>query len=186
MIVREEYPPGSRKYKFHDPDGLFFISFATVGWIDVLTRPSYTDIVVESSRHFQVKKGLLLFEWTIMTNHVHLLASDTEGCSLSDILRDQKKFTSGKIHTAIREDLGECPKEWMLAMLREAGEANKHNASFQLWQQNNQPMLVSTGEVERVVDYIRMEPAVEGIVDEPDAYCYSSAHEPGILKLEEL
>ena len=31
----------SRKYKFHDPEGLYFISFATVGWIDVLTRPAY-------------------------------------------------------------------------------------------------------------------------------------------------
>lgn len=40
----------SRKYKFHDPEGLYFISFATVGWIDVLTRPAYKDIIVESLR----------------------------------------------------------------------------------------------------------------------------------------
>ena len=177
----------SRKYKFHDPDGLYFISFATVGWIDVLTRPAYKDIVVESIRHCQAKKGLLLYEWTIMTNHVHLLASAAESCSLSDILRDLKKFTSGKIHTAIKEHPGESRREWMLALLREAGEANKHNASFQLWQQNNQPMQVSkVEEIERVVDYIRMNPVVEGLVDAPEAYCYSSAHEHGMLKLEEL
>ena len=29
------------KYKFHDPEGLYFISFATVDWIDVLTRADY-------------------------------------------------------------------------------------------------------------------------------------------------
>ena len=38
----------SRKYKFTEPEGLYFISFATVGWIDVLTRREYKDIVVES------------------------------------------------------------------------------------------------------------------------------------------
>ena len=177
----------SRKYKFHDPEGLYFISFATVGWIDVLARPAYKDIIVESIRYCQVKKGLLLYEWTIMSNHVHLLASAAEGCALSDILRDLKKFTSGKIHMAIKDHPGESRKEWMLALLKEAGEANKHNAGFQLWQQHNQPLLVTKSEeVDRVVDYIRMNPVVEGLVDEPEAYCYSSAYERGMLKLEEL
>lgn len=75
----------------------------------------------------------------------------------------------------------------MLSLLKEAGETNKHNAGFQLWQQNNQPLQVTTPEgVDRVVDYIGMNPVVEGLVDEPEAYCYSSAHEQGMLKLEEL
>ena len=38
----------SRKYKFHKPDGVYFVSFATVNWIDVFTRRVYKDIVVES------------------------------------------------------------------------------------------------------------------------------------------
>ncbi|HEY0979162.1 MAG TPA: transposase [Flavobacteriales bacterium] len=177
----------SRKYKFHDPEGLYFISFATVGWIDVLTRPVYKDIIVESLAHCQRHKGLRLFAWTIMSNHIHLLASASEGASLSAIVRDLKKFTSGKIHTAIREHPGESRREWMLELFRKAGEQNKHNAGFQLWQQNNQPMDVSTpAEIDRVVEYIRMNPVVEGIVDHPEAYRYSSAYEPPLLQLEEL
>ena len=158
-----------------------------MGWIDVLTRSDYKDIIVDSLRHCQEKKGLLLYEWTIMTNHVHLLASSQEGASLSDVMRDLKKFTSGKIHTAIKEHPGESRREWMLDLLMKAGEANAHNTSFQLWQQNNQPMQVSNpAEVDRVVDYIRMNPVVEGLVGQPEAYCYSSAHEPGMLKLEPI
>lgn len=176
----------SRKYKMNDPDGLYFISFATVGWIDVLTRPIYKDIVVESLRHCQQRKGLLLYEWVIMTNHVHVLASAKNGCSLSDVLRDLKKYTSGRIHTAIRDHPGESRREWMLGLLRAAGEANSHNAAFQLWQQHNHPLLVSTPrELERVTDYIRMNPVVEGFVSDPAQYCYSSAHEPGLLPLED-
>ena len=38
----------SRKYKFHKPEGIYFVSFATVNWIDVFSRRLYKDILVES------------------------------------------------------------------------------------------------------------------------------------------
>jgi len=28
----------NRNYKFHNPEGVYFISFAVVGWLDVFTR----------------------------------------------------------------------------------------------------------------------------------------------------
>jgi putative transposase len=31
----------SRKYKFHNKQGLYFVSFATVYWIDVFIREEY-------------------------------------------------------------------------------------------------------------------------------------------------
>lgn len=81
---------------------MYFISFATVDWIDVLTRPDYKDIIVDSLRYCQEKKGLLLYEWTIMTNHVHLLASSAEGTSISDILREPRATTRGRNSPAAR------------------------------------------------------------------------------------
>ena len=124
----------SRKYKMHDPEGVYFISFATVGWIDVLTRREYKDIVVDSLRYCQEKKGLELFEWVIMSNHVHLLARAKPGFELAAIMRDMKKFTSGTIHKAIHDNSAESRREWMLKLLEDAGRANNANASFQLWQ----------------------------------------------------
>ncbi len=38
----------SRKYKFHNKSGLYFVSFATVYWIDVFTREKYLSILSES------------------------------------------------------------------------------------------------------------------------------------------
>ncbi|MGV3597024.1 MAG: hypothetical protein ACO1PI_04100 [Bacteroidota bacterium] len=32
----------SRAYKFHNTDGLYFITFATVGWIDVFSQVTNT------------------------------------------------------------------------------------------------------------------------------------------------
>ena len=38
----------SRKYKFNDKDGVYFISFAIVYWIDVFVREIYFDAIIES------------------------------------------------------------------------------------------------------------------------------------------
>ena len=93
----------SPAYKFHKPDGLYFITFATVSWVDVFTRRDYKDIVVESLKFCQKEKGLLLFAWVIMSNHVHLIAEAAEGFKLQDIVRDLKKYTSKQIIKAIEE-----------------------------------------------------------------------------------
>jgi hypothetical protein len=42
-----------RTYKFHNPDGVYFITFAMQGWVDVSTRNAYKDIVVESLAYCQ-------------------------------------------------------------------------------------------------------------------------------------
>jgi len=38
----------SRNYKFHNPKGIYFVSFAIVEWIDVFTRNQYKDIIIKS------------------------------------------------------------------------------------------------------------------------------------------
>ena len=38
----------SRKYKFLNKEGLYFVSFATVNWIDLFIRVEYCSIIVDS------------------------------------------------------------------------------------------------------------------------------------------
>ena len=94
----------SRKYKFHNPEGLYFITFATVGWIDVFSRQIYRDLLIENLQYCQKEKGLELFAWCIMSNHVHLIARAKENYLMQDILRDYKKFTSKLILKTIEEN----------------------------------------------------------------------------------
>ncbi|WP_317044915.1 hypothetical protein [Chryseobacterium sp. 52] len=51
----------SRNYKFHNPEGLYSISFAIVGWLDVFIRNEYKEILLESLRFCQKSK-----EWKYM------------------------------------------------------------------------------------------------------------------------
>ncbi|TWJ00773.1 hypothetical protein JN11_02032 [Mucilaginibacter frigoritolerans] len=43
----------SRKYKFANKEGLYFVSFATVNWIDVFIRPEYNEIIIDSLTYCQ-------------------------------------------------------------------------------------------------------------------------------------
>lgn len=63
----------SIKYKIRDQSQLHFLTFAVVEWIDVFTRNEYKDVLIESLKYCQKQKGLLLYAYCIMTNHVHLI-----------------------------------------------------------------------------------------------------------------
>ncbi|MEQ9426088.1 MAG: transposase, partial [Cyclobacteriaceae bacterium] len=145
-------------------------------WIDVFSRKSYRDIVVDSLRYCQKEKGLELYAWCIMSNHVHLIIG-TEGANkLEDILRDLKKYTSGQTISAIKESKEESRKEWMLWMFERAGSKNSNNKKYQFWQQDNHPIELSNNlMLESRLNYIHNNPVEVGLVLAPEEYLYSSA-----------
>lgn len=171
----------SRNYKIHDQENLHYLTYATVGWVDVLTRPAYKDIIVESLRHCQKDKGLELFAWCVMSNHVHLIARASCG-KLQDIMRDHKKFTSKALMKAVEDNPQESRREWLLEHFRKADGGN------QVWQHDLHPIWLRRPDIiQQKLSYIHRNPVVEGLVEEPHHYLYSSARDeagmPGMLKL---
>jgi len=100
----------SEGYKIRNQSAIHFITFASVEWIDVFTRHIYADIVVDSLRYCQKEKGLVIYAWCIMSNHVHLIVR-AENNKLSEVLRDLKKYTAKQIIAAIESNQGESRKE---------------------------------------------------------------------------
>jgi putative transposase len=175
----------SRKYKFHDQEQLYFVSFATVYWIDALTRNEYKDIIIDSLKYCIEEKDLDLYAWVIMRsaaqpNHVHLIIG-TRGEPLQNIMRDLKKFTSKKIVEAIRNNPQESRREWMIWMFERAGKKNSNNEVIQFWQQHNQPIELTTAamikqKLERAANrYLHQNPVIAGFVRQPQDWVYSSA-----------
>ena len=111
----------SRNYKIKDQEKPYFISFATVYWIDALTRPIYKDILVESMNYCIENKELIIYAWIIMSNHVHMIIG-TKGEKMENIIRDFKRHTSKTILKAIEENIQESRREWMLWMFKRAGK----------------------------------------------------------------
>ena len=61
-------------YKIRDEFGVYYLTFAVVEWVDVFSRKTYADIVLNSLKYCIENKQLKLFAWYIMTNHIHLIA----------------------------------------------------------------------------------------------------------------
>ncbi len=123
------------KYRISNPEGVYFITFAVVDWIDVFTRNRYREIFVDSLNYCIDKKGLVVYAWVLMSNHVHLVCKAEER-NLSDIIRDLKRHTSKSILRSIEEE-PESRRDWMLCQFDKAGTNNSNNKFFQFWQQDN-------------------------------------------------
>ncbi len=178
-------------YKIRDQQAIHFITFAVVGWVDVFTRVAYKDLLLESLRYCQKEKGLEIYCWVIMTNHVHFILSAREGFALSNILRDFKKYTSVEIIDAIIGNKSESRKDWMLRIFHEAGKKNSRNTTYQFWRQDNHPVeLNSIYMKDQRMAYIHKNPVVGGIVAREEDYLYSSARdyagEKGLLDIKFL
>jgi REP element-mobilizing transposase RayT len=100
----------SRKYKLADQQAPYFVSFATVNWVDVFTRNSYREILIGSIQTCQREKRLQVHAWCIMTNHVHLIIS-SNNLLLEGIMRDMKSFTWRTIKETIAGNLQESRRE---------------------------------------------------------------------------
>jgi putative transposase len=156
-----------------------------VNWIDLFIRNEYKEIVINSWKHCQAHKELEVYGWCIMTSHIHMIIG-THGEKLENIMRDMKKHTSIQLKNAIQQHPGESRKEWMLWMMERVGKKNSQNTDFQLWQQDNHPIeLTSYQMMHQKLDYIHNNPVEAGIVEKQEDYLYSSARDyyglPGFL-----
>jgi putative transposase len=167
----------SRKYKFHDQDKLYFISFATVHWIDVFVREEYMKIITDSWQFCQEKKGLEIYGWCIMPSHVHMIIGSNKN-KIEDIVRDMKSHTSTAMRKAISNNPQESRKEWMIWMCERAGKKNGNNNGWQFWQQHNQPIEIKDQEMfDKILEYIHLNPAVAGFVINAEDWKYSSGRD---------
>lgn len=177
----------SRNYKFHNPEGVYFVSFAVIEWIDVFTRNEYKNILVESLVFCQQNKGMEIFAWCIMTNHIHIVFRSINGQKPELLLGDFKRFTSKEVVKAIIENPKESRKEWLLEKFKRAGENSSNVNDYQFWQHNNKPIeLWSNKVIFEKINYIHFNPVEEGLVYNPQDYVYSSAKdyagEEGLIK----
>jgi REP element-mobilizing transposase RayT len=112
----------SEKYKT-ESNGLYFVSFSVIGWIDVFIRREYQEILIESINYCQKNKNLKIYCYCIMPSHVHFITY-SKNSELSNILRDLKSFTAKALIKAIEENPKESRKEWLLNQFEYHGKVS--------------------------------------------------------------
>ncbi|WP_035649000.1 transposase [Flavobacterium sp. ASV13] len=174
-------------YKIRNQNLPHFITATVVDWVDIFTRKSYRDIVVDCLDFCTRNKSMILYGYVIMSNHIHMIVQSEKG-ELSDLLRDFKKFTASKIIEKIKSD-PESRREWMLERFKQSTESHSRNKNYQFWQYGNHPEEIYSNKfMWSKLDYIHLNPVRAGIVEKASHYIYSSASnyvsDTGILKIE--
>ena len=167
------------RYTISDQQGIYFLTFTVVDWLNVFTRRSYKDTIVDSLNYCIAQKGLIVYSWSLMTNHLHLIASAKESAGLSSVIRDFRKFTAKKVIEQIQQE-DESRKEWLLRHFQYAGKYDKRIKQYKFWKEDNHALYLHPTEtkiIDQKVDYIHNNPVVEGIVESPEEYLYSSARD---------
>jgi REP element-mobilizing transposase RayT len=70
---------------------VYFLTDTVVDWVDIFTRPLYKHIILESLTYCQKEKGLILYAWVLMSNHLHVIAgsnSENKVSNICEILRN--------------------------------------------------------------------------------------------------
>jgi REP element-mobilizing transposase RayT len=165
----------SRKYKFKNPEGAYFVSFAVVNWIDVFIREEYMGIITDAIRYCRTEKGMDCFAYCVMSSHVHLIFRD-QNSNPTQLLKDFKRHTAKTLISSIANNPKESRKEWMLWMFERAAKKGGNKSKHQFWQHHNKPVeLWSPKVIKQKLDYIHDNPVQSGYVLNPVHWKYSSA-----------
>ncbi len=161
-------------YIIRDQTKAHFITATVVDWIDVFTRKIYKDAVLDCLNFCIRNKGMILYGYVLMSNHIHLVVQSEEG-ALSALIRDFKKFTAKTILEKIRSE-PESRREWMLERFKKATESHSRNKNYQFWQYGNHAEEIYSDKfMWSKLHYIHLNPVRAGIVGQASDYIYSSA-----------
>jgi REP element-mobilizing transposase RayT len=177
----------AENYFIKDQNSVYYLTFTIVDWVDVFTRNAYKIVIVDSLNYCIENKGLVVFSWCLMSNHLHLVCR-AEGSGISDIIRDFKKFTAKKILDKIQTE-PESRKDWMLYRFEFAGKFDNRISKYRFWQDTNHPIELDKNElIDQKINYIHENPVRALIVGKPEDYLYSSARdysgEKGLVNIQ--
>ena len=161
-------------YKIEDQTQAYFLTLTVEKWVDVFSRKIYRDIIIDTLRFCQQNKGLEIFAFVVMTNHIHLVVRSAEG-KLSSTIREFKSYSAKQIIEAIKTE-PESRRQWMCQLFKWSAVDNKRSENYQFWQRDNHPeVLYSPDFIDQKINYIHQNPVKAGFVLNPEDYLYSSA-----------
>lgn len=148
----------------------YFITFTVRNWYYVFDRHSRWNILSNSLQYCQKEKGLQIYAFVFMLNHIHILASSPD---MSGFVCDFKKFTSKQMEQNILQT-----EPGILTLFT---EDNVYN----FWGKTNMPKLVETeGYFNQKLNYIHNNPVKKNYVTMPEHWYWSSANKLCEIKVD--
>ncbi|PZE15519.1 transposase, partial [Putridiphycobacter roseus] len=153
----------------------YYLTLTVVDWVDVFTRKNHKKAIVDALRYCIINKGLNVYAFCLMTNHMHLIVNCDEPFQLKNVIRDFKRHTVKQVLFQIVNE-PESRRECFMKTFKDNGKKFKSSTTNKFWQSGNHAIeLYSEKFVWEKINYIHKNPVVEGYVNEPEHWRYSSA-----------
>ncbi len=161
------------RYRFFEKEYPYFMTATVVAWLPVFTHPPFVDVVLDSWRFLQRERGIDIFAYVILENHLHWIASAKSSPEdLADQVGRFKSFTARRIV----DEMEQRGFSTLLDELRFFKLRHKIDQTHQLWPEGSHPQQIASDEVMwQKIEYIHNNPIRRGYVDEPVHWRYSSA-----------
>ncbi|MEW6657523.1 MAG: transposase [Thermodesulfobacteriota bacterium] len=172
------------RYRIIEDSHPYFLTCTIIEWLPVFTRKPYFEIIIDSLKYCRERKGLKIFAYVVLDNHLHLVA---HGERLPETIKEFKSFTAqGIIKLATEEG-----KDWLLNQFKFFKARHKQESRHQVWQEGFHPQLVISEEMlSQKVEYIHDNPVKAGLVERAEDWLYSSAKnylgQAGMLEIDVL
>lgn len=175
-------PRVNKEYK----DQIHFVTITIIEWIDILTKLEYFEMIIDSLKFCQNEKGLEIYEYVIMTNHLHLIVK-AKNNNLSQVISDFKKHTTREMFKLLEKD----NRKYILNLLKNSFYKKK-GYDNQIWQRENYPEIILSDKFfKEKANYIHNNPVKRGFVSKIEDWSYSSAknwctNDHSLIKLNSL
>ncbi|MEX0719961.1 MAG: transposase [Balneolaceae bacterium] len=161
---------GRSRYKFRENHYPYFITSSIIEGYSLFADPMIAEILLTSLDYMQQEKGVDVFAYVLMHNHIHLIAEHEE---LQDNLKKMKSFTARSIIDYLKKT---NKKRW-LNKLRIHKLSHHADNEFQVWQEGLHPKQVFNQQMMlQKIEYIHFNPVKAGFVSSPLHWRYSSVH----------
>jgi len=165
------------RHTITDQNAMYFLTFTVVDWLYVFSKKEHKLELVNSMNYCIKEKGLIVYSWVLMNNHMHVIWEAKTGYQLSAIIRDYKKFTAKLILKMIEEG-SDSDKDKILYKFESAGKKLNRISKYKFWQDSNHAIYLSdqdTKIMDQKLNYIHDNPVKALLVDNPEEYFFSSA-----------
>jgi putative transposase len=153
-------------------ESLFFVTTSIIKFIPVFNNPLFCEILVSNIKHYRERYLFEVLGYVIMPTHFHWIieVNNTFG-TVSDIMRDIKKFSAWQIFDKLKESNGTK----ILNFFKESAMGIK-DQERKLWNKRFDDEVIRDQKMFWTkLNYIHKNPVKAGLVLRAAEYKYSSA-----------
>lgn len=152
---------------------MYFLTFTVKNWYYLFNRNNRFEMLAKTLKFFQENKGLKIYAYVFMLNHMHLIIQSDNVISF---VRDFKRWTSREL----KNDLIKYESEVLKLFL------DKNN-NYNFWQDTNKPEIIESEKFFiQKLNYVLNNPVKKDYVEKPEYWKWSSANKNSCIKIENI